>query len=167
MSESTSARIRLDKWLWAARLFKTRSLASAEIGKGHVLVNGQAAMPAREVRLGDSISLRQGQMPLAFVVKGLSEVRGPAPVAQALYEQTPDSIATRAPSATFSNLWAGSEPGAGGIGIGPPARCACASSAHASVRSAVIDISACLARMSVSFAATSPRQRRESRRQSC
>ncbi len=70
MSEPTSARIRLDKWLWAARLFKTRSLASDEIGKGHVQVNGQAAKPAREVRLGDSISLKQGQMPLALVVKG-------------------------------------------------------------------------------------------------
>lgn len=109
MSESTSARTRLDKWLWAARLFKTRSLASEEIGKGHVLVNGQAAKPAREVRLGDSISLRQGQMPLAFVIKGLSEVRGPAPVAQALYEQTPDSIATRA--ALQKQRRSGVEPG--------------------------------------------------------
>ncbi len=109
MSEPTSARIRLDKWLWAARLFKTRSLASEEIGKGHVLVNGQAAKPAREVRLGDSISLKQGQMPLALVVKGLSETRGPAPVAQTLYEQTPESIATRA--ALQEQRRSGVEPG--------------------------------------------------------
>lgn len=109
MSDPSSARIRLDKWLWAARLFKTRSLASEDIGKGHVQVNGQAAKPAREVRLGDSISLRHGQMPLTLVVKGLSETRGPAPVAQALYQQTPQSLATR--TALQEQRRAGVEPG--------------------------------------------------------
>jgi ribosome-associated heat shock protein Hsp15 len=96
MTEPTAARLRLDKWLWAARLFKTRSLAGSEVGKGHVQVNGQAAKPAREVRVGDLIELVQGQMPLKLVVKGLSDARGPATVAQTLYEQTPESHALRA-----------------------------------------------------------------------
>ena len=95
-TDQRSADVRLDKWLWAARLFKTRSLASTEVSKGHVQVNRQAAKPAREVRVGDLIELVQGRMPLQIVVKALSEVRGPAPVAQTLYEQTPDSVAARA-----------------------------------------------------------------------
>lgn len=94
--EDATDRVRLDKWLWAARLFKTRSLAAEQIGKGHVLVNEQAAKASREVRIGDLIALSQGQMPLQLVVKGLSQNRGPAPVAQALYEQTPQSLAKRA-----------------------------------------------------------------------
>lgn len=95
MPEPSAARIRLDKWLWAARLFKTRGLATEEIGKGHVRVNGQAAKPARDVHLADVIDLVHGQMPLQLVVKGLSDVRGPAPVARTLYDETPQSIATR------------------------------------------------------------------------
>jgi len=91
-----SVRIRLDKWLWAARLFKTRGLASEQIGKGHVLINQQPAKASREVRVGDVIALSQGQIPLEIVVRGLSQNRGPAPVAQALYEQTPQSQAARA-----------------------------------------------------------------------
>jgi len=89
-------RFRLDKWLWAARLFKTRSLAAQEVGKGRVLVNERPAKPSREVRVGDVIALSQGRMPLQLVVKGLSESRGPAHVAQTLYEETPQSIAARA-----------------------------------------------------------------------
>lgn len=88
-------RVRLDKWLWAARFFKTRSLAAEEIGKGRVSVNGQSAKPSREVHAGDRIELRQGNVPRAIVVRGLSEVRGPAPAAQALYEETAESIAER------------------------------------------------------------------------
>jgi ribosome-associated heat shock protein Hsp15 len=107
--ETDSARVRLDKWLWAARLFKTRSLAAEQIGKGHVLVNEQAAKASREVRLGDSIALSHGQMPLRIVVKGLSQQRGPAPVAQTLYEQTPESLAQRA--ALTEQRRAGVEPG--------------------------------------------------------
>jgi len=91
-----SVRMRLDKWLWAARLFKTRGLAAEEVGKGHVLINQQPAKASREVRVGDVIALSQGQMPLEIVVKGLSLNRGPAPVAQALYEQTPQSLVARA-----------------------------------------------------------------------
>lgn len=86
---------RLDKWLWAARFYKTRSLASEEIGKGRVAVNGQVAKPAREVRTGDSIELRQGSLPRTVRVLQLSSVRGPASVARELYEESPQSIARR------------------------------------------------------------------------
>src|SRR2546425_1211660 len=87
--------VRLDKWLWAARFYKTRSLASAEIGKGRVQVNGQSAKPARALRPGDRVELRQDGTTRTVVVLALSDVRGPAPVAQTLYEETPDSVAQR------------------------------------------------------------------------
>ncbi len=87
--------VRLDKWLWAARFFKTRGLSSDEIGRGRVSVNGQLAKASREVRLGDSIALRQDHVERTVVVKDISNIRGPAPVAQALYEETPDSLERR------------------------------------------------------------------------
>lgn len=87
--------MRLDKWLWAARFYKTRSLATDEIGKGRISVNAQSAKPSREVRPGDCIELRQGPVVRTVTVVALSEVRGPAPVAQALYAETADSIARR------------------------------------------------------------------------
>ena len=87
--------VRLDKWLWAARFFKTRSLATEEIDKGRVQVNDVGAKPAREVRIGDRLSIRQGQVIRVVLVRGLSDVRGPAPVAQQLYEETPESIQAR------------------------------------------------------------------------
>ena len=93
---ANSERVRIDKWLWAARFFKTRGLAGDEIGKGRVSVNGQAAKASREVRLGDVIELRQGPVVRSVVVLALSVMRGPATVAQALYEETPESIAQRA-----------------------------------------------------------------------
>jgi ribosome-associated heat shock protein Hsp15 len=86
---------RLDKWLWAARLYKTRALAVAEIDKGRVTVNGGTAKPGREMRVGDSVAVRQGPILRTLTVQALSDVRGPAPVAQALYAETPDSIAAR------------------------------------------------------------------------
>lgn len=95
-SDSTSDRVRLDKWLWAARLYKTRSLAAEEIDKGRAQVNGAAAKPAREVRLGDRIELRQGTMLRVLQVTGLSQQRGPASVAQTLYTETAESLAARA-----------------------------------------------------------------------
>jgi ribosome-associated heat shock protein Hsp15 len=100
MSERTDRaevppRMRLDKWLWAARFFKTRSLAAEEIAKGRVSVNEQAAKASRELRAGDLVQLRQGPLVRSVVVRGLSEVRGPAPVAQALYEETQESLAAR------------------------------------------------------------------------
>ncbi|MFM8574859.1 MAG: RNA-binding S4 domain-containing protein [Limnohabitans sp.] len=87
--------LRIDKWLWAARFYKTRSLAAEEIGKNRVQVNGQDAKPAREVRAGDRVRLRQGQVEREVVVRGISAMRGPAPVAQQLYEETPESLARR------------------------------------------------------------------------
>ena len=87
--------MRLDKWLWCARFYKTRSLATEEIAKGRVIVNGQAAKPARDLRCGDTVALRQGPVARTVLVRALSGARGPAPVAQLLYEETPESIAAR------------------------------------------------------------------------
>jgi ribosome-associated heat shock protein Hsp15 len=87
--------VRLDKWLWAARFFKTRSLTTQEIDKGRIQVNGQVAKPSRDLRPGDLIEIRQGPVLRTLHVRALSSVRGPAPVAQALYEETPDSVARR------------------------------------------------------------------------
>ena len=92
--------VRLDKWLWSARFYKTRSLATEEIDKGRVQVNDQGAKPAREVRIGDRLSIRQGQVTRVVLVRALSDVRGPAPVAQQLYEETPESIKAREEFAT-------------------------------------------------------------------
>ena len=89
-------RMRIDKWLWAARFYKTRSLASEEIGKHRVQVNGDVAKPAREVKVGDTVALRQGPVTRTVQVRGLSAQRGPAPVAQQLYEETPESLAAQA-----------------------------------------------------------------------
>ncbi len=85
-------RLRLDKWLWAARFMKTRALAVEQIDKGRVQVNGQPAKPARELRVGDELELRHGHTPRTVTVRGLSAQRGPAPVAQALYEETAESL---------------------------------------------------------------------------
>lgn len=86
---------RLDKWLWAARFFKTRGLANEQIDKGRVAVNGQAAKPSRAVRVGDLIEFQQDSLRRTVKVMGLSHQRGPASVAQGLYEETADSIAAR------------------------------------------------------------------------
>ena len=101
-------RVRLDKWLWAARFFKTRALAAEEIGRGRVSVNGQVAKASRELRVGDRIVLRQGALERTVDVRALSSVRGPAPVAQALYAETPASIAARLAAAESRRL--GAEP---------------------------------------------------------
>jgi ribosome-associated heat shock protein Hsp15 len=88
--------LRIDKWLWAARFYKTRSLACDEVTKHRVQINGQDVKPAREVKVGDTLTVRQGNITKTIVVKGISAARGPAPVAQLLYEETPESIALRA-----------------------------------------------------------------------
>jgi ribosome-associated heat shock protein Hsp15 len=88
--------LRIDKWLWAARFYKTRSLACDEVTKHRVQINGQDVKPAREVKVGDTLTVRQGNITKTIVVKGISAARGPAPVAQLLYEETSDSIALRA-----------------------------------------------------------------------
>jgi len=97
-------RIRLDKWLWAARFYKTRSLAVDEIGRGRVLVNGQPAKPAREVGAGDLVSVRKEDPAIHVRVLAVSSVRGPAPAARLLYEETPESQAARARAAEMRRL---------------------------------------------------------------
>ena len=86
---------RLDKWLWAARFYKTRALAAEDIAKGRLSVNDQAAKPSRELREGDRVELRQAGGSRTLVVRALTRLRGPAAVAQALYEETAESIAQR------------------------------------------------------------------------
>lgn len=90
------ARMRIDKWLWAARFFKTRSVATDEINHGRVQIDQHDVKPSREVQAGDVITIVQAKIPRTVVVKGISEQRGPAPVAQLLYEETPESLKTRA-----------------------------------------------------------------------
>lgn len=80
-------RVRIDKWLWAARFFKTRSLAAKACELGRIEANGQAAKPAREVRIGDRLQVRSDSGDFTVEVEGLSETRGPASVAQALYRE--------------------------------------------------------------------------------
>jgi ribosome-associated heat shock protein Hsp15 len=88
-------RLRLDKWLWAARLYKTRALAADEVERGRVRVNDQPAKPGRELKAGDRIEMRQDAVVRVLVVQALSAVRGPAPLAQTLYAETPESRLAR------------------------------------------------------------------------
>jgi ribosome-associated heat shock protein Hsp15 len=88
-------KLRIDKWLWAARFYKTRTLAAEEVARGRVEVNGQEVKPAREVKVGDRVAVRQGPVLREVQVLGLSAMRGPAPVAQKLYEETPESVRVR------------------------------------------------------------------------
>src|SRR3954454_1670063 len=87
--------VRLDKWLWAARFFKTRSLATDAVTGGRVHVGGERAKPSREVRGGDEIEIAIGQLRRTVVVRGLAERRGPAREAALLYEETAESVAAR------------------------------------------------------------------------
>jgi ribosome-associated heat shock protein Hsp15 len=96
--------LRIDKWLWAARFYKTRSLACDEVTKHRVQINGQDVKPAREVKVGDTLIVRQGNITKTVQVKGISAARGPAPVAQQLYEETPESIALRARQAEQNRM---------------------------------------------------------------
>jgi ribosome-associated heat shock protein Hsp15 len=88
--------MRLDKWLWAARFFKTRALAVEAIEAGRASVNGERVKPAKELRVGDAISIRRPPFEFAIVVKALSDKRGPAAVAATLYAETDESRARRA-----------------------------------------------------------------------
>ena len=88
-------KMRLDKWLWAARFFKTRSLATQAIDNGRVKLNGERVKPAREVKPGDRLEVHVGDADWTLTVRALAMQRGPAPVAQALYEEEPASQARR------------------------------------------------------------------------
>ncbi len=94
-TQASEGKVRLDKWLWAARFYKTRSLSSDEIDKGRVTVNGQVAKPSRDVKPGDVLELRSGPVVRTVVVRALSGVRGPAPVAALLYDETAESLTRR------------------------------------------------------------------------
>jgi ribosome-associated heat shock protein Hsp15 len=87
--------IRLDKWLWAARFFKTRGLAQQAIGAGRVLVDGERVKVARALRAGEGVTVRVGDQEQCVEVLVLSEQRGPATVARTLYRETPESLAKR------------------------------------------------------------------------
>lgn len=97
-------KLRIDKWLWAARFYKTRTLASEEVVKGRVEVNGSEVKPAREVKAGDTVAVRQGPVTRTVVVRGVSASRGSAPVAQLLYEETADSLKAREQAAEQRRL---------------------------------------------------------------
>ncbi|HUN92943.1 MAG TPA: RNA-binding S4 domain-containing protein [Burkholderiaceae bacterium] len=105
-----TARVRIDKWLWAARFFKTRSIATDAIELGRVRVDGERVKPAREVRVGERIEVVIGDSRTEVIVRALSDVRGPAPVARELYEETAASLERRARRAEVRRY--GAEPAA-------------------------------------------------------
>src|SRR4051812_49978184 len=95
MLGAMSDTVRIDKWLWAARLFKTRALATDAVKGGRVKVNGQPAKPSKEIRAGDRLEVSLGQVRRTLDVRGASDKRGPAVEAQKLYEETQESIEAR------------------------------------------------------------------------
>jgi len=102
--------VRIDKWLWAARFFKTRSLAQAAVRGGHVSVNGHACKPSRAVSEGDRLRIVRGEVAFEIVVEGLADKRGPASVARGLYRETPASIEKRESAAEQKRLTRQSAP---------------------------------------------------------
>ena len=104
-------RLRVDKWLWAARFVKTRSLAADAVKGGRVQVNGQRAKPSKEVGPGDRVEIAIGQTRRAVVVLGVAPQRRPAKEAELLYEETAESRAAREDAAALRRL-AGPPPGA-------------------------------------------------------
>jgi ribosome-associated heat shock protein Hsp15 len=96
--------VRLDKWLWAARFYKTRSLATDAVDGGKVKLNGASAKPAKEVKPGDRIQLCAGDQDCEVIVRGLNEQRRPAPEARLLYQETAESIRQRALAAELRHL---------------------------------------------------------------
>jgi ribosome-associated heat shock protein Hsp15 len=96
--------VRIDKWLWAARFYKTRSLATDAVLGGHVQLNGARVKPSKDVRAGDSVEVRIGPVRWSVVVARISDKRGPAGVARTLYEETPESSATREEQALARRL---------------------------------------------------------------
>ena len=87
--------LRIDKWLWAARFYKTRSLASDAVKTGKVLVDGEKAKPSKEISVGNTITIRQAIFTKTIEVLILSNRRGPATIAATLYQETPESVANR------------------------------------------------------------------------
>lgn len=102
--DGTPPTMRLDKWLWCARFYKTRSLAAEEIARGRVLVNDALAKPARDVRIGDTLHIRQTLQSRTVQVQSLLAMRGPASVAQQMYAETEQSVAERTQQAELRRL---------------------------------------------------------------
>jgi ribosome-associated heat shock protein Hsp15 len=103
-NQETTSEVRIDKWLWAARFFKTRSLAADAVAGGKVALNGARAKPSRVVRAGDYLNIRRGAYEWSIVVKGMSSYRGPASDAQGLYEETEESRLKRQAAAAQLKL---------------------------------------------------------------
>lgn len=95
VDDSPQAATRIDKWLWAARFFKTRSQATQAVERGKALVNDARVKPARDVRPGDVVAVDNGSTRWVVRVKAIAEVRGSAPIAQSLYEETEASVQAR------------------------------------------------------------------------
>ncbi|MFT4065387.1 RNA-binding S4 domain-containing protein [Paraburkholderia sp.] len=95
ISTEPGAKLRIDKWLWAARFFKTRSLAADALDKGRVRIGGSAVKPARDVRVGDLVEIEIENVVWQVKVLGVCDVRGPASVAQTLYAETEESRVKR------------------------------------------------------------------------
>jgi ribosome-associated heat shock protein Hsp15 len=95
---------RIDKWLWAARFFKTRSLAAEAVSGGRVHVGGTAVKPSREVKVSDVLEVTIGTVRRTVIVRGLAERRGPASEAALLYEETPESVTERTRQAELRRL---------------------------------------------------------------
>lgn len=102
--ETQAAPVRLDKWLWAARFFKTRSLAQDAVSLGRVRLFGERTKGARPVQVGDELLIERGPERMEIVVKGLSGVRGPASAAQLLYEETSQSKQKREQAALLRKM---------------------------------------------------------------
>ncbi len=103
--------VRIDKWLWAARFFKTRTLAQDAVAGGRIRMNGDRVKPAKDVKPGDAVEIRIGEHDWSVQVTALADKRGSADLARTLYAETPDSIARRAAlaadrKAMFSGEWA-------------------------------------------------------------
>jgi ribosome-associated heat shock protein Hsp15 len=95
-TQAETRAVRIDKWLWAARFFKTRTLATQAIDLGRVRIDGERIKPARDLHGGETLEIQQGDLRIEVVVRALATLRGPAPVARTLYEETPASAARRA-----------------------------------------------------------------------
>ncbi len=102
MSEGSKQRI--DKWLWAARFFKTRSIACQAIDGGHVRLNGATLKPSREIKVGDELDIRSGEQRWVVIVKALHALRRPAPEARTMYEETEASFEARVKAAEMRKL---------------------------------------------------------------
>ncbi|MEA2316075.1 MAG: ribosome-associated heat shock protein Hsp15 [Solirubrobacteraceae bacterium] len=106
--------VRVDKWLWAARLVKTRSLAADAVKGGRVQVNGQRIKPSKDVRAGDTLEITLGPVRRSVVIRGTAARRGPAPEAALLYDETPESIEAREQYAAQRRLDRPPTPDSGG-----------------------------------------------------